>query len=177
MTHGAQVHEIARLRDLYEALAKFGNQARGALDSAEQEIRHAFDWIDRQLAHWQAEALRRQEEVSRARADLSRVRWVHDGQRVGGSEQEIALMRARQRLREAEEKVEAVKRWKRFLPDPVRDFQGPARRLAGRLEADLRQGLAGLQARAAALEKYAAAAPPALADTPAPPPAPAKESP
>ena len=39
VTQGAQVHQIALLRDLYEALAKFAVQARAALDGAEQEIR------------------------------------------------------------------------------------------------------------------------------------------
>jgi chromosome segregation ATPase len=175
MTHGAQVHEIARLRELYEALAKFGYQAQGALDAAAQEIQHAFDWLDRQLALWQRQVLKCQEDVGRARADLSRVRMLHDGQRVGGSDQEIALMRARQRLREAEEKVETVKKWKRFLPDAVREFEGPSRRLAGRLQADLRQGLALLQAKSGALEKYAATAPPSLADAPPPAPPPPEE--
>ena len=129
MTPGAQVESVDALRALHAALARFGVQARGALDAAAQEVRHTLDALDERLAFWQQETARRQEDVNRARADLSRVRWMHDGERVGGSEQEINLLRARQRLREAEEKSATVRRCQRLLPDAVREYEGPAHRV------------------------------------------------
>lgn len=160
MNHGARIHDVASLATLHAALAKFGVQAQGALDTANGEVRRATDFLERQQAYWQQEIARRQEDLNRAKADLSRQRWLHDGQRVGASEKELLVHRARERLRAAEAKVEVVRRWKRLLPQATADFEGPARRLAGMLEADLRVGLNLLESRTAALEAYIALAPP-----------------
>jgi chromosome segregation ATPase len=160
MNHSAKIQNVDSLRELHAALAKFGVQAQSALDSANAELRRASDFLERQAGHWQQEVVRRQEELNRAKADLSRQRWIHDGERVGSSEKEMMVQRARERLREAEEKVETVRRWKRQLPQASADFVGPGRRLAGMLEADLRATLALLDTRAAALEAYLALLPP-----------------
>lgn len=160
MNHGAKIQNVDSLKELHAALAKFGVQAQTALDTANAEVRRALDFLDRQQAHWQHEVVKRQEDLNRAKADLSRHRWIHDGERVGGSELEMLVHRARLRLREAEEKVETVRRWKRFFPQAVRDFEGPGGRLAGMLEADLRATLSLLETRSAALEAYLALAAP-----------------
>src|SRR5262245_28139709 len=101
MNHAAKIHDVDLLRDLHAALAKFGVQAQAALDNANAEIRRAEGFLDRQQAYWQHEVMRRQEELTRAKADLSRQRWIHDGERVGASEKELLVHRARQRLRDA----------------------------------------------------------------------------
>jgi hypothetical protein len=160
MNQGARVHDVDALRELHAALAKFGVRARAALDSADGEVRRAGDFLERQRAYWQQEAVRRHEELNRARADLSRHRYVHNGERVGGSEKELAVRRAQERVREAEDKGDAVRRWQRLLPQAVANFEGAGRKLAGTLEADLRASLALLEARAAALDAYLALAPP-----------------
>jgi hypothetical protein len=160
MFHSAKIQDVDSLRELHAALAKFGVQAQSALDSANSEIRRALSFLERQQAFWRQEVIRRQEELNRARADLSRHRWIHDGERVGGSEKEMLVHRARELLREAEAKVEMVRRWQRLLPQAIADFEGPGRRLAGMLEADLRGSLAWLESRSAALESYLALHPP-----------------
>jgi hypothetical protein len=160
MNHRARIHDVDSLRELHAAMAKFGVQAQAALDSAYSEIRRAVSFLERQQAYWRQEVIRRQEELNRAKADLSRHRWIHDGERVGGSEKELLVHRARERLREAEAKVEAVRRWQRQLPQAIADFDGPGRRLAGMLEADLRGTLAWLESRSAALDAYLAILPP-----------------
>jgi hypothetical protein len=166
MNPSAKIHDVDSLRALHAALAKFGVQAQAALDSANTELRRAADFLERQLAYWQHEVQRRQEELNRAKADLSRHRWIHDGERVGGSEKEMLVQRARERLREADAKVEAVRRWQRQLPQITAEFNGPGRRLAGMLEADLRGSLALLEARSDALEAYIALLPPETSKTP-----------
>jgi chromosome segregation ATPase len=166
MNHGAKLTDVDLLRELHAALAKFGVQAQTALDNANAEVRRASEFLERQRAYWQQEVNRRQEELNRAKADLSRHRWIHDGERVGGSEKELLVHRARQRVREAEEKVEAVRRWRRQLPQAIADYEGPGRRLAGMLEADLRGMLAKLEERSAALDAYLALLPPEGAQTP-----------
>src|SRR4051812_7152130 len=133
MNPTAQVHGIEKLATFKDALARFGVEAQEALDTAAVAIRRTLDELHDRLKFWQAEVYRRQEDVNRARADLAHSRALHEGRHTGTTEQEITLLKAQQRLREAEAKVEAVRRWLRRLPDAIAEYQGVARHLAGML--------------------------------------------
>jgi hypothetical protein len=168
MSPSAQVHSLELLRRFHAVLARFGLDAQTALVSAEAELRRTLEALDERLAHWQRQVIRRQEAVSEARSSLSHARALHDGKSVGCIEQELALRKAQERLKEAEGKVATVRRWQLSLPEMIKEYDGPARGLSGFLDADLRQGLAVLQGRIGALEAYIALTAP---DTgPAPPP-------
>jgi hypothetical protein len=158
MSESAQVTSIESLERLQGAVARFGIDGQAVLCGADLVVRRALEWVDGQMKYWTLEVRKRSEEVSRARADLSFRRAMHDGQRVGTSEQEIALAKAQQRLREAEDKVQTVRRWQRQLPEAVRDYEGPARQLAAFLDGDLRQAVALLARKRANLEAYTAVA-------------------
>ena len=85
--------------------------------------------------------------------------WITSVRNVGCVEQELALRKAQEMLREAEGKVVTVKRWQRDLPQIVKDYEGPARVLSGFLEADMRQALVQLENKIASLEAYMAILP------------------
>ena|SRR5215469_11690872 len=157
MGPSARVGSIEKLQALHAALARFGVEAQAALDAGRSEVRRALDGLHAALKHWQVEVQRRQEDVNRARADLSHAQALRrgEGTRAGTVEQEIALQKARQRLQEAEEKVRLTRRWLNVLPDALAELETPSRQLAGMLEADLRQALALLDGRIAALVAYA----------------------
>lgn len=156
MSQSARVNSLDALKALADALARYGPEALEALGAAEMEIRRVTEFLQQQLKHWQRQVEKRQEDVNRARADLAHARALRQGERHGYVEQEIALNKARQRLREAEDKVVVVKRWLVHLPQAIHEYEGPARRLAGLLGADLKQGLAVLKDKIAILEAYAA---------------------
>lgn len=156
MSQSARVQSLDALKALHAALARYGPEALEALGAAEMEIRRVFDYLHDQLKHWQRQVEKRHEDVNRARADLVHARAVRQGERSGYVEQEIALRKAQTRLREAEEKVVAVKRWLVHLPQAIHEYEGPARRLAGLLDADLKQGLALLNNKIDILEAYMA---------------------
>jgi len=157
MTQSARVESVEALESLRTALAKFAVAAQGALGSAASEIRRALDGLDTQLRHWQAQVVRWQEEVARAKTALAQRRWGHDkGRGSGATDQELALEEAQRRLSEAEAKVAVVRRWQRLLPEAIKDYEGPARQLTGMVETELRHSLAILDTKIAALEKYAA---------------------
>jgi chromosome segregation ATPase len=156
MSQSARVNSLDALKALHAALARYGPDAREALGAAEMEIRRVFDYLHNQLKHWQRQVERRQEDVNRARADLTHARAMRQGERSGYVEQEIALRKAQVRLREAEEKVVVTKRWLLHLPQAVNEYEGPARRLAGLLDSDFKQGLAVLADKIAILEAYTA---------------------
>jgi chromosome segregation ATPase len=155
MSQSARVNSLDALKALAAALARYGPEAQEALGAAEMEIRRVVDSLQDQLKHWQRQVEKRQEDVNRARSDLAHARALRQGERSGYAEQEIALNKARIRLREAEDKVGVVKRWLVHLPQAIHEYQGPARRLAGMLDADLKQGLAILKDKIALLEAYA----------------------
>jgi hypothetical protein len=167
MSQSARVTSIDALKALHAALARFGPDAQEALGVAEMEIRRVFDYLHEQLKYWQRQVEKRREEVNRARADLTHARAVRQGERSGYIEQEIALRKAQTQLREAEEKVVVAKRWLLHLPQAINEYEGPARRLAGLLDADLKQGVALLENKIAVLEAYAEVH---VAEPPPPPP-------
>jgi hypothetical protein len=138
------------------------------------ETHHTLDWLDKQLDAWKREAEKRHETVLRCRAELAVIRSAPENLRSAATEREIDLKKATARLREAEEKVEAVRRWKRMLPQIVSEHELPMRRLGGFLDGDIQYALALLDSKIESLQAYMAlAAPegPAVGLSPSPTPA------
>src|SRR5579871_200259 len=171
MSQSARVNSLDALKALHAALVDYRPDAQEALGAAEIEIRRVFDYLRDQQKYWLRQVDKRREDVNRARSDLAHARALRQGERSGFVEQEIALRKAQARLREAEEKVVTVKRWILHLPQAVNEYEGPARRLAGLLDADLKQGLAILENKIGILEAYMAVqvAETAPAESPSPP--------
>jgi hypothetical protein len=156
MSQSARVNSLDALKALHAALVDYRPEGQEALGAAELEIRRVFEFLHDQQKHWLRQVDKRREDVNRARSDLAHARALRQGERSGYVEQEIALNKARIRLREAEEKVVTVKRWLLRLPQDINEYEGPARRLAGMLDADLKLGLAVLENKIAVLEAYMA---------------------
>jgi hypothetical protein len=154
MNPSAKVHSIDLLKRLQAALARFGVDAQTALGVGDGEIRRVHAALEERGKFWSQQVNRRQEEVAQARSALAHARAMHEGKKVGCVEQELALRKAQERLREAEGKVVAVRRWKRDLPEVLKDYEAAARALSGFIETDLRQAVALLEAKVAALEAY-----------------------
>jgi hypothetical protein len=156
MTESAQVHSLELLRRLHDVLARFRVDAQAALATGTAEIRRTHDTLVDRLKYWQQQVNKRQEERNEARASLAHARALAKGKTTGCVEQELALRKAEQRLKDAEEKVITVRRWQRQLPEVVKEFEGPARSLSGFLESDLRQAIVLLENKLATLESYLA---------------------
>jgi hypothetical protein len=157
MDPGADVREISALRDWLAALATYRVDAQNALAGIEMELRRGYDWIEEQGGLWARAVRDCEEDVVQAKADLAARKFeTFDGKMPDTTVQERALRRAEARLDHAREQVTTCKRWLTKLPKMVDEaYTGPARRLAGVLEADLPVGLADLDRRIAALEQYA----------------------
>lgn len=156
MRHAARVLSTDALRDLRSALARFSARSREGLRSALLEILHVMDWLDKQLDMWRREAEKRHETVQRCRSELAIVRSAPEQVRSAATEREIDLRKAMAKLREAEEKVEAVRRWKRLLPQVVNEHELPMRRLSGFLEGDIQYALGILDNKIEVLQSYMA---------------------
>src|SRR5262249_54789881 len=163
---------VEDLVDLRTALVKFREQALAALAAADVELRRNESALREALVRWQNAVRVQQEELTRAKGALIQRKWGYQqGKGAGTTEAELALKAAQRGLRYAEEKIEAVRRWRRILPQAIQEYEGPARVLAGSLDADVRRSIALLEAQIAALEAYVNLAPPAPAES-SPPPVP-----
>ena len=167
MRQSARVLSTDALRDFRSALAKYSAKARESLREALMDVRHTLDWLEVQLASWQREVERTHEEVLRCRNELALARSAPQNWRTAVTEREIDLRRAQGRLREAEDKLAHVRRWRRSLPQALNDYELPMRRLGGFLDGDVQHALAVLDAATAALDAYVALHAP---EAPVPPP-------
>jgi hypothetical protein len=170
MRQSARVLSTDALAEFQAALAKYSAKGHEALCAAMLDIRHTLDWLEGQLASWQREADKRHEEVLRCRNELALARSAPESYRSAVTEREIDLRKAQFRLREAEDKLAAVRRWRRLLPQALNEYELPMRRLAGFLEGDIHHALAVLDAKIEALKNYMALQAPEGADSGAPAP-------
>jgi hypothetical protein len=157
MPDAADVRSIDAVRDWHAALTTYGESLAEALAGVSLEIRRACDWVEEQGARWQRAVRDCQDEVTRAKAELSQKKFkTWDGRDPDTTVEERNLRRAKARLEHAEDQVEKCRRWAGRLPKVIDEvYTGAARRLGNMLEAELPKALADLSRRIAALERYA----------------------
>ena len=178
MADAADVRSIDAVREWYAALTDYGDDLAEALAGVALEIRRGYDWLEEQLGRWQHSIREREEEVTRAKAELSQRKFkTFDGRDPDCTVQEKALRQAKARLEYAEDQVAKCRQWIGRLPKLIDElYIGPSRRLGNFVDGDLRKGLADLKRRVEALESYAslrpdyAPAPMASSVVAAPPP-------
>jgi hypothetical protein len=153
----ADVRSIDAVRDWHATLANYADSLSEALAGVEMEIRRAFDWLDEQQALWKQAVRDCEEEVVRAKAELSQRKFkTWDGREPDCTVQERDLLRAKARLEHAEEQVERVRQWIGRLPKVIDEvYRGAGRRLQNFLDDDLPKGQTDLARRIASLELYA----------------------
>src|SRR5262245_9124854 len=111
MSQSANVTSLEALTAFKAALCEFRVEVQKALCSVEHDIQRNFEWLEERLKFWQQEVRRRQEDVVRAKAELTLRKYGNrDGRGLGSTEQEAALAEAQLRLRQAEDKVRACRR-------------------------------------------------------------------
>src|SRR5688572_11798879 len=104
----ANVNSVQAIQDVKAALAVFVQQAGGALEEVDLEIRRVLDWVlNEQPGYWQRQIRQSEEAVNQARIDLHRCRLSKGTKDYTPdcSEQKDALRRAQQRLEDAREKL------------------------------------------------------------------------
>lgn len=157
MSNGADVRSIDAVIEWRADLTNYGDLLAEAMAGVDLEIRRAADWLEEQLAKWRKAIRDCEDEVVRAKAELSQRKFpTWDGREPDCTVQEKNLRLAKARLEHAEEKVETCRRWIGRLPKMIDEmFTGPSRRLKSMLEADIPNALAELARRIASLESYA----------------------
>lgn len=157
MFEKAHVGSISAIGDFQASLANFADSARQALITLDLEIRRAVDWIRVDRAqHWAHEIRRGYEAVARAKDELHRCLTFKGTEHFTPSciDEKKALQKAQERLRHAEEKAEAVKRWTRALQHELNEYTGRLTQFHAVLDGDVPDGLAVLGRMQQILERY-----------------------
>jgi hypothetical protein len=157
MSRSANVRSVDAIREFKAALLRFIDDVRDALISLRMELARARDWIETDRpAYCERQVRDGWTRVSEARValELSRNRSL-SGQRAASRDEIIALEKARQEVRRAEEMVEIVQQWRQTLEHEIHEYDGHLNRIDTVLDIDLARSLATLDRMIAALDAYA----------------------
>ncbi len=157
MHEKAHVHSLAALQDFRGALASYVAESKKGVIGLEVEIRRAYDYIAVDRAQfWRSEIRRAMEAVARARDDLHNARTFKgmDGYTPSCIDEQKALQRAQDRLKLAEQKAEAVKKWTRAVQHELNEYIGRMSQFAALLDGDLPKAMASMDRILAALDTY-----------------------
>lgn len=152
----ANLTAIDCLAAFHAALVEFSAAAGDALVQLGLEARRPVEWIEHDRSqYWPRQVQRAADDVSEARLVLERCELTIDGD-SGRScyDERKALEKAKRRLHEAEDKVQAVRRWRVVIRKEIEAFEVQAARLQQYLDSDVTQALAALNRMAAALDHY-----------------------
>ena len=165
------VRNIDVLRSVREAFILFSEDSKHAMDSMESEIRRCIDWLTHdQRIHWQNEVKRRIEKLSSAKAELHRKQISQKSGVKHDTEQREAIREAKERLEEAQDKVENIHKWLPLVEQAVMEYNGQARPFADLLEFEVERSIELLDRMINALDEYVRIQPPET-HRPTPPPA------
>lgn len=155
---GANVKSIDVVDEFRSVYLTTADTIREALVSVEMESRRMLDWLQHeQVYYWESEKRRRWEDLSEAKAALSRKQLGRrDGHQPDVTEEKENLRICHRRLDEAEDKLENLKKWSREVQRALDEYQGHGRRLADLVEGDPPPGVVALNKMLKALEAYLA---------------------
>lgn len=161
MSDQARIHNFRALTDAKAALMKFADEATAALASMDADVHRVSGWLslDRP-AHWKAEIRRREDEVNKARGEIERKRLVRAPEPASVVDERKAWERAKARLAQAQQRAEAVRRWRPRWERDAMIYKGSCQALSEVINRDIPLACARLDKMLASLEAYSRMAPP-----------------
>lgn len=141
----ARVLDLKAIERFKGALAEFGDSVKTGLLEADSEIERAIVWVERdRLPHWKKQIQRRREELTVAKSALFRKEMQgssKDG-RPSIVDEKLALEQAKRRVRSAEERHQACRRWRTRLEREYATYKGQIQPLASSAERGIPEALA-----------------------------------
>src|SRR5690242_12409490 len=150
----ANVTSIDAPRQFRAALVRFIADVEAALVTLDLEAHRPLEWIEGDRPrYWRQEGRKASEAVAEARVALERCQVRISGEDAKYCyDERKALEKAKCRLIAAEEKVQALRRWRVEMHKIVEDLQVQLARAKHYLESDLAKAVAALDRIAAALD-------------------------
>ena len=107
---GANVKSVENLDYFRSCLSIYITKARRSLDEVSHEVKAARQWLQHdQRVYWQAEYKRRKRKLDQAKAELLSAKMSNFKDSV--MVEEMAVARATELVREAEQKLTVIKKW------------------------------------------------------------------
>lgn len=156
MTTPARVRSVESLREGRTALARFIDEARGALNDIDGDALKTLNWLqyDR-ITYWQRQVKVRTEAASQARIAFQRKKLVSMKEEEQAIEEWQALQKANRGLQAAEDKLEKTKHWIRLFEREHTLYRGQIHAMSDTLQRDIPHGMSRLDRMVASLEAYA----------------------
>ncbi len=165
MADHANVSSIDALESFRADLIQYVEKVQVALEDAEGEVRRTRSWLDvDRTGYWGGQLKLRAKQLEQAEAELYNVTLTSPQE--SHAFQKMAVLKARRRMDEAEEKIRLLKHWRQTFDNcasPILRRLDPMFSLIGR---DLPKGIHLLGESIRALQAYAERAPAPKTTTP-----------
>ncbi|MSR40621.1 MAG: hypothetical protein EXS10_01785 [Phycisphaerales bacterium] len=162
----ANVTSIEALERFRHAIVRFREQCMIALSSAESEIRGTFVWLERErIPHLKRVIPKLAEELNSAKG----AKFRKELQTMGGTarpsiiDEKKAIQKAIRVLEDAQQRLNAAKRWHVALEREFAIYKGAVGSAAGMIDRDMPNAILRLRNMVLALEAYVATPTPTLA--------------
>jgi hypothetical protein len=162
MSTAANVGSLDAVARLRAALLAFLQGSGDALAAAQLELSRAVEWIEHDRPKfWETQLRKSFDAVAEARSALERKRIVKvGGETPSAHDEQVALEKAKRRLRHCEEMQDVVRKWQAAIQHEIKEFTARLGQLNGWLETDGPRAIAALERMLTALESYVSMAPP-----------------
>ena len=156
MTSSAHVTSIDAVVSFRAALRTFQDQAAHALMALDEQALGALQWLEHDApAYWRGQIRHCYDEVARTRTALETCRMRAAGDhRPACLEEQEAYRQAQRKLREAEDKLEVVRRWTQKVREELDEYRGRVMRFRESVEAGAAVARALLDRTISTLDSY-----------------------
>jgi hypothetical protein len=155
----ARVGSIEAIKEFRVRLMKFAEICGAVLADSESEVNRTIRWVEtEQQTFWQGQIRKRGTDLARAEEALRNktLYKTFDGTHQSAVDEQKAVEKAKVRLREANEKLDACKKWAKRLEKESFVFRGAVQRFSTILSSEVPGAASVLTNMIISLEAYAA---------------------
>ena len=159
MAESAKIDSLEALMRFRIALIKFKEKASQAVMEGDAEIRRMQQWLEReQPAYWKRQLQKRQDKLRDAKDQLrSKTMFKNaDGTGPKAIEEEKMVRICEQKVREAEEKIQAIRIWKQRIDKGSQMYKGRMQPVVRLADGDMPKAVQDLDNAVRAVEQYLA---------------------
>lgn len=155
MGESARIRSVEALRDAKAALAEFSEQVGAAISSVDADISRMTQWLQQDRpAHYKHAVRRVEEEITRAKSDISRKQMMAVPEVKSVVDEKKALDRLKRRLEDLQKKQESVRRWGPMWEREALMYKSATRGLSESVGARIPAAIKRLDRMAISLEDY-----------------------
>jgi hypothetical protein len=154
MAEHAQVTSVEAIESFRASLILFLSKVRPTLEEVSDEVMRVQFWLQNdQRRHWEVELRQRGLKLEEAKREMFNTALAHLQEAT--ALQHMAVQRAQRAVREAEDKLDTLKKWERALADRTAPMVKQVEEFHGFLTVDMGRAVAQLVQIVRALEAYA----------------------